>query len=660
MFKNIIKTYPQTGKFKGFRTRPLLAKLLFPFLGLAALLWFLLRVLPKPSRASYPCMKAAAPLASSFVVWAAGMMTSAAFFHKAKKHFKASRYLPALALIITALFINAVSINPKTPVFANSAVVADEPLGQGVGIFPGRVVWDWNPDATNENWVNKMGDAYYMPKNSNLAVIDDMVTHAILRLTEKPTVKEAWKALFANFNERKGKGAVGYAAGEKIFIKINSVGSNVDSKYKIGKLHNYNMSRTSPQPVLIILRHLINDCGIAQENISVGDPMKDISQIVFDVWHDEFPDVKYICHHGGGGRTKSVAGTKTSIYYSDHGTVLREGTWDDASAGAKVYSDKFYTVIEEADYMITIPALKAHARAGVTLTAKIHFGSHTRSAAKHLHMGLVSPDMKTPFRTDYKMYRVQVDLMGHKLLGGNTMLFLIDGLWGGSEANDPPCKFMMPPFNGDWPSSIFVSQDQVAVESVCFDFLKGEFTKDNPIASWPQMPAADDYMRQAADPAQWPEGLVYDPEKDGTPIGSLGVHEHWNNPVDKQYSIDLGGKKGIELIRIDKATTRVQQGTRQPVRFQLEQNWPNPFNPDTHITYELADDGAVALSVYDINGRRVRMLEAGPRSRGLHQAAWDGRLDDETNAPSGVYFYQLVYENGRTKSQQTRRMTLIR
>jgi len=46
------------------------------FVGLSALAWFLIRVIPKPSRASYPCQRAAFPIASAFVIWLTGVVTS--------------------------------------------------------------------------------------------------------------------------------------------------------------------------------------------------------------------------------------------------------------------------------------------------------------------------------------------------------------------------------------------------------------------------------------------------------------------------------------------------------------------------------------------------------------------------------------------------------
>ena len=73
------------------------------------------------------------------------------------------------------------------------------------------------------------------------------------------------------------------------------------------------------------------------------------------------------------------------------------------------------------------------------------------------------------------MYRVLTDIMGHERLGGNTVLFIVEGLWGGPEAVSKPVKWNMAPFNGDWPSSILAAQDAVALESVCFDLLKTEF-----------------------------------------------------------------------------------------------------------------------------------------------------------------------------------------
>jgi hypothetical protein len=303
------------------------------------------------------------------------------------------------------------------------------------------------------------------------------------------------------------------------------------------------------------------------------------------------------------------------------------------------------TVITEADYLINIPAFKAHARGGVTLTAKNHFGSNLRSGASHLHNGLVAPDKMSgtsTLRPGYGLYRVQVDLMGYEHLGGKTVLFLVDGLWGGSEANDPPRKFSMQPFNNDWTSSIFVSQDQVALESVCFDFLKAEFTEENPYGSYPQMEGADDYLLQAADSAYWPDDLVYDPENDGTGLNSLGVCEHWNNSIDKQYSRNLQTGGGIELVFINNTITSADNRlVNNPASFILFQNYPNPFNPSTIISFVVPKEGKAILKIYDVTGNEVAEL--------FNQKIDPGRYYqiefDASNLASGIYLYKLSVGN---------------
>ncbi|HPT32164.1 MAG TPA: hypothetical protein PLW67_10005, partial [Prolixibacteraceae bacterium] len=59
----------------------------FIIAGTGSLLWFLIRVIPKPSRAAYPCMRAAAPVASAFVLYLLGLFASAALFKKSRQHY---------------------------------------------------------------------------------------------------------------------------------------------------------------------------------------------------------------------------------------------------------------------------------------------------------------------------------------------------------------------------------------------------------------------------------------------------------------------------------------------------------------------------------------------------------------------------------------------
>lgn len=90
--------------------------------------------------------------------------------------------------------------------------------------------------------------------------------------------------------------------------------------------------------------------------------------------------------------------------------------------------------------------------------------------------------------------------------------------------------------------------------------------------------------------------------------------------------------------------------------------WPNPFNPRTDISFELAAPAEVELAIYDLSGRRVRQLMAGRLDAGTAQFSWDGRDASATALPSGVYFARLV---GREIASGTtlagaRKLVLIR
>jgi hypothetical protein len=648
--KMIMKANPKLAKpSKGQSyNSPVFGRLYFHIIGLGALVWFVVRVIPKPSRATYPCMRAAFPVASAFVLYLLGLAVAALAMIKAKKLWRNARYGAMAVILVVALIGGFFAVQADGPyVYASSHYLdtPNQPMGIAQGIFPGRVVWAWNPDATNENCRNdNWGEAYHEPKNSNMDIIQHMVDQALLSLTGQPSVGEAWNALFIHFNQNKGRGAVSYQSGQKIFIKTNAVSTPVDGSHNYSGLNNYTMAKTSPQPVLAILRQLVNFAGVAQENISVGDPIQSVPNDYWDVWHTEFSNVKYISMVGGNGRIKSLPGNTASVFYSDRGAVLRSGDWSDATRGTPIYDDKLYSVIEQADYMINVAALKVHERAGVTFLAKCHFGSHTRSNALHVHNGLVNPDglpVVDPKRDGYGLYRVLVDLMGHEKLGGNTILDVVDGLWGGPGANLRPVKFKMAPFNNDWPSSIFMSQDQIALESVCFDFLKAEFTRDKHAETYPQMEGVDDHLHQAADSTNWPTGIQYDPEKDGTVLASLGVHEHWNNVVDKKYSRDLGIGAGIELVKLQGVTAIDEPASSErPAGYLLDANFPNPFNPSTTLRYHLPQAAYVELSIFNVQGMCIETLVRAYQPMGHYEVQWDARVDGVV-AASGVYFARL-------------------
>jgi C1A family cysteine protease len=80
-----------------------------------------------------------------------------------------------------------------------------------------------------------------------------------------------------------------------------------------------------------------------------------------------------------------------------------------------------------------------------------------------------------------------------------------------------------------------------------------------------------------------------------------------------------------------------------PVTLRLDEPWPNPFNPATNLRYALPRAGEVTVSIHDLQGRLVRVLERGSQGAGEHQVAWDGRDERGRPVPSGPYLGRVAW-----------------
>jgi len=78
-----------------------------------------------------------------------------------------------------------------------------------------------------------------------------------------------------------------------------------------------------------------------------------------------------------------------------------------------------------------------------------------------------------------------------------------------------------------------------------------------------------------------------------------------------------------------------------PEEFKLYNNFPNPFNSDTIILYEIPKSNSVKLTIYNPLGQRVRTLLNKWQTAGRYQLIWDGKDDKGQSVASGVYIYQI-------------------
>ncbi len=93
-----------------------------------------------------------------------------------------------------------------------------------------------------------------------------------------------------------------------------------------------------------------------------------------------------------------------------------------------------------------------------------------------------------------------------------------------------------------------------------------------------------------------------------------------------------------------------------PVITELIGNYPNPFNPDTKISFSLATSDNVRLDIFNTKGQKIRTLVDSEMEAGYHTVIWDGRNDNKTEVGSGIYFYRMESDTYST----TRKMIMIK
>lgn len=379
--------------------------------------------------------------------------------------------------------------------------------GKGIGAKPGRVVWSHNPKAVRWD-----GEGYWWKtEHFNEETVKKMFCKSIASLGGAKKAETGWQKVFQAQNKRLGKGKKKYKQGEKIAIKANINGSGVFDDDRSGKTK---MSYTNPVLLKVLLTSLVTDAGVKPSDISVYD----VSRV--------FPT--YMVEMCTKGKLKGIHFVDRDNGVADKKKPIQ---WSYSFRGAVNYLP---TCVTQAKYVINFANLKGHSY-GITLCGKNHFGSFINGnemrppEGANLHQFLTMDKMG--------VYSPLVDLMSNYELGDKTVLYMLDALiCAPSEGDDitgSNARWKQSPFNGHYTSSIFVSQDPVAIDSVGADFLMNEpaVTKEND--SLKGNATVENYLHEAARVKKAPSGNKYK-NGNGTDVTNLGVHEHWNNPVDRK------------------------------------------------------------------------------------------------------------------------------
>ncbi len=275
----LVKRCPKSGRIVKLRFDNIYTKLAFPIVGIFAIIWFLVRVIPKPSRVAYPCQQAAVGIGGGFLLYVISIVTSLSVYQEIRKRINkpvALVFIGSVAMLISLTWVVADSSKVVfVPTLINPEG-SNAPMGEAKGIFPGRVVWTHDLMATS--WDERNG-MWWDDNNTNQSETDKMMSATLQNLTGIKTDKEAWQKLFEYNNKQNGRGKKSYEKGEKIVIKINMNALHLaENVWK-------NQGYPSPQMLNSLITQLIEVAGVSGEDIIITDPSRFIGDKIIDRIH---------------------------------------------------------------------------------------------------------------------------------------------------------------------------------------------------------------------------------------------------------------------------------------------------------------------------------------------------------------------------------------
>ncbi len=125
-------------------------------------------------------------------------------------------------------------------------------------------------------------------------------------------------------------------------------------------------------------------------------------------------------------------------------------------------------------------------------------------------------------------------------------------------------------------------------------------------------------------------------------------------PYSPSSNEDVQYIKNI-ILEIKNASLSIDDKLK-PESFTLRSNYPNPFNPTTNIAYDLSKNSFVNISIFDIDGKKIRTLLNRFQSEGYKTIIWNGKNDNNVRVAAGMYLYTLLVED----MIQTRKMVMLK
>jgi|WetSurMetagenome_2_1015567.scaffolds.fasta_scaffold08945_1 hypothetical protein len=125
---------------------------------------------------------------------------------------------------------------------------------------------------------------------------------------------------------------------------------------------------------------------------------------------------------------------------------------------------------------------------------------------------------------------------------------------------------------------------------------------------------------------------------------------------------DMGAFGGPHCSLIGSSVIGIKNyGTNSIITdFALAQNFPNPFNPVTNISYQLPASGHVVMKIFDLIGKEIKTIVQSTQNRGKYSVIWNGKDNSGSNVASGVYIYNVQFITDTKTIIKSRKMLLIK
>jgi len=656
--------------------REYLKKLTLPVLGLAALVWFIIRVIPKPSRVLYPCQRVAFPLATSFIIWLMGTGISWLSFRKARDLFNASKYLYAISYLFVALCFFGVS---------------------GI-LLPGKMLMG------NESGRNPIQSWQVPAVPIEMEVVDEPVVLPSANVSVVQSGKQLAEQIFFEEILSMVRKAVEEAGGlgnivenlDEVILKPNLVGlpeTWVDEFTEVnGKTTDWRVTRA----VAMLVREINPDGKIFVMEGSGSQPTRQIMEkLNYDIAH--IPEVDgFLCLDEESGD------------YGDEGSIKLYGKFlqpderlypvDLMPGKSPVYylNKQYYN----ADVLISIPVLKNHDAAsftgsiknvGIGATPASIYGNSSSEIGRwniishnpaELHQwihdyylcrpvefvvvdglqGMENGPTEREYQTGIKLREVQknmrIIMAGRNAVATDAVAALI-------IAQDPSRVNHLVHLNNSGMGTInparirvtgtgvhkvrepFWHWSAVALNSMFDDFTPPTFEINSCSIVGNQLiidlsPDEEVVKVEVAVKSQLLKQVA---------IGRF-------DSIVMDLDTILPGEDNDILIYVydrflncsyrlaNNIETTVKRPETSDIHFRVGQNYPNPFSGTTTVPFHLSVPGDVRLQIIDMSGREILLLLDQYLPAGDHTVTWNAAY-----IPKGTYIYCLE-RDGKSLSRR--------